>query len=287
MKSKQPKTTSNLKATKDGLAARERPKPGAYNEGDDGQEGGDDIDDAPWDAKEGDETASNKQRGNKKNKEDTPASAETIVQKKKKKKKMEEDHTTTADPLKKKKKKLKKKRDREFDTTPLDQAVSNLQSAHAAAELHASLEGNKETVTHKRHKLDSDSMPTTTAALRDATHMGQCSFYREQLRECAHELSPADPPVMPMFFPGSGSSDACHYLNNRCPELLQEHRKSPENEKEFGPQVVRRCSPHRHIPPSSLSTTSPTSLTLNTPAAQSPQQRAGDADSYVAPDVLF
>ena len=200
---------------------------------------------------------------------------------------MEQDHTTTADPLKKKKKKLKKKRDGEVDTTPLDDAVSNLQSAHAAAELHASLEGNKETVTHKRQKFDSASMPATTAALRDATHMGQYSFYREQLRECAHELAPADPPVMPMFYPGSGKSDAYHYLNNRYPELLQEHRKSPENEKDFGPQVVRRYSPHRHIHPSYLSTTSPTSLTLDTPAAQSPQQRAGDADPYVASDVLF
>ena len=222
-------------ATQDGLAARQRPSAGACNEGDAGEAGGDDIDDGPWDA-DVDDPAAEKPRNKQKNR-DAAASAETIV-KKKKKKKMEEDHAATEDALNKKKKKIKKKRDHEFDTKPLDAAVSNLQSAHAAAKLHASLEGNTELVTHKRHKQDSESVHTTTAALRDATHLGQCSFYREHLRECAHELSPATPPVMPLFFPGSGKADAYHYLNNRFPELLQEHLKSPENEKDFGPQVV-------------------------------------------------
>ena len=223
--------------TQDGLGSRQRPSAGAYNDGDDAEEGGGDIDDGPWDATI-DDPAANKQSKKQKKKE-AAASAETIVKKKHKKKKMEEDHDAHEDTLKKRKRKINKKRAGEFDTNPLNACVSNLQSAHAAAELHASLEGNTEPVTHKRHKQSSANVHTATAALRDATHLGQYSFYREHLRECAHEISPATPPVMPLFFPGSGKADAYHYLNNRFPELLQEHLKSPGNEKDFGPQVVR------------------------------------------------
>ena len=48
--SQRPKTMTTHQATQDGLAARQRPSAGAYNEGDDGEAGGDDIDDGLWDA---------------------------------------------------------------------------------------------------------------------------------------------------------------------------------------------------------------------------------------------
>ena len=154
--SQRSKTMTTHQATQDGLAARQRPSAGAYNEGDDGEAGGDDIDDGLWDADIDDPAAANPRK--KQKHRDAAASAETIV-KKKKKKKMEEDHAATEDALNKKKKKIKKKRDREVDT-----------NIPAAAELHASLEGNTEPVTHKRHKQSSESIHTATAALRDATH---------------------------------------------------------------------------------------------------------------------
>ena len=111
--SQRPKTMNTHQATQDGLAARQRPSAGAYNEGDDVQAGGDDIDDGLWDADIDDPAAANPRK--KQKHRDAAASAETIV-KKKKKKKMEEDHAATEDALNKKKKKIKKKRDCEVDT---------------------------------------------------------------------------------------------------------------------------------------------------------------------------
>ena len=93
--------------TQDGLGSRQRPSAGAYNDGDDGEEGGGDIDDGPWDATI-DDPAANKQSKKQKKKE-AAASAETIVKKKHKKKKMEEDHDAHEDTLKKRKRKINKK----------------------------------------------------------------------------------------------------------------------------------------------------------------------------------
>jgi len=226
-------------------ASKTRPRPGAgaHTEGDDGDAGGDDNDDAAWDSNEETSTASKKP---------TPPSDKHSLQKTQKVPRKKDTAASVDAP--KKKKKHKKKRDRPFDKNPLDQAVSDLHSAQAAAELHASLEGQADTIRHKRTKKDGPSPPGTTAALRDATIMGQYSFYREVLRECAHEIAPTNPPIMPMFFPGSGSTDAYHYLNNRYPDLQREHKKSPANETKFGPQVCRRSHTHPRTHPSSLST---------------------------------
>ena len=174
----------------------------------------------------------------------------------------EVDTTASVDKLKKKKKK-KKKRDRDSTTSTLDDSIADLQSAQAAADLHAAQEGHAGTTLNtrptKRPKKTSTRAPRMPAAMRDATQLGQYSYYREQLRDCAHEVAPADPPVMPMFFPGSGPSDAYHYLNNRFPQLLEEHQKSPANEQQFGRPVSHRIQPHPGTHPPSLSTPSPPS----------------------------
>jgi hypothetical protein len=115
--------------------------------------------------------------------------------------------------------------------TALDHAVDDLRSAKAAGALHATPEANSKLPMYKKpSKRTMRTAPKNhfiLAAARKGTagsgltpeQAGVCAFYVECIKVTVHEITPQDPPVPPMFYPGRGNTDASLCLTKRFPAL--------------------------------------------------------------------
>ena len=155
----------------------------------------------------------------------------------------------------------KTKKKRAVDKAPLDQAIDSLASGKAAADLHAAFEAKSP--IHLRSKIR--KMPKNAfmkAAARKATagsgltpvQAGVYAFYLEYLKTAVHTISPQEPPVPPMIYPGRGDVDASSYLTKRFPALAEANKTAGgKNVGFFGPIVSPTTPPatapslQRHI----------------------------------------
>ena len=155
----------------------------------------------------------------------------------------------------------KTKKKRAVDKAPLDQAIDSLASGKAAADLHAAFEA--QSPIHLRSKIR--KMPKNAfmkAAARKATagsgltpvQAGVYAFYLEYLKTAVHTISPQEPPVPPMIYPGRGDVDASSHLTKRFPALAEANKTAGgKNVGFFGPIVSPTTPPatapslQRHI----------------------------------------
>ena len=154
------------------------------------------------------------------------------------------------------KNKPKTKKKRAVDKAPLDQAIDSLASGKAAADLHAAFEA--QSPIHLRSKIR--KMPKNAfmkAAARKATagsgltpvQAGVYAFYLEFLKTAVHTISPQEPPVPPMIYPGRGDVDASSYLTKRFPALEEANKNAGgKNVGFFGPIVSPPTPPPGHRP---------------------------------------